>query len=241
MITNPDITVAIAVWNQETYIRQAIESTFTNKSTVEIVIINDGSTDRTKEVIGSIELPPTISLKLINQDHSGNMGSTLAKAYEQATGRYISELGSDDYFLPNALDILCSFMDSNPDVGLCYSGYHSLKDGILSSPTPHPDNQYYQWTNNPQKRLLQNNFIAPPCALRRSIYKKVQYDPTQEINEDYLFKLELSRVTEFKQIKQPLAVLRIRSDSISNNPNTKDKMRFWESEARRKVIERHGY
>jgi len=239
---SPDISVIIAVWNQEKYIRQAIESTFTNTCQVEVVIVNDGSTDSTKVIVEQTTLPSNVTLKLINQEHIGNMGLTLSKAYEQATGRYISELGSDDYYLSSTLDTLVNEMDTAPSsVGLIYSGYFQEKQGqVVSVAIPNPNSQYYQWINNPQQRLLQNNFVTPPCAIRKEVYEKIKYDPTQEINEDYLLKLELSRVTNFLQIKKPLAVLRIRSDSISNNPNTKDRMTFWENEARRKVIERHG-
>jgi len=238
----PDISVVIAVWNQETYIHQAITSTFANSCKIEVIVINDGSTDNTKSIVETITPPSNVILTLINQDHVGNMGQTCSRAYAQTTGQYITELGSDDYYLPLALDALVNAMDKAPlDVGLIYSAYLSEQDGQLTNRvTPDPSNAYYQWINNPQQRLLQNNFVTPPCAIRKEVYEKVKYDPTQEINEDYLLKLELSRVTNFLQIKQPLAVLRIRDDSISNNPNTKDRMIFWENEARRKVIERHG-
>lgn len=236
-----DVSVVIPVWNQEKYIKQAIESTFNNECSIQVVVIDDGSTDRTLQLVDSISTPSNVSMKVIKQDHIGNMGLTLNRAYEQAIGNIISELGSDDYYLPGALDTLVKTMNSSPsNVGLIYSGYYMDREGQRTGPVPGSHNTYYQWINNPEKRLLDNNFVTPPCAIRRQVYEKIRYDPTQEINEDYLLKLELSRVTTFLQIKKPLGVLRIRSDSISNNPNTKDRMKYWEDEARRKVIERHG-
>lgn len=236
-----DISVVIPVYNQEKYIEQAISSAFSNNVSVEVVVLDDGSTDSSLQVVQAIIPPSNITIKILTQENKANMGYTVNRLYENCTSKYVVELGSDDFLLPNALDELFTTMESHPEIGLCYSGYYTMRDGKIGSSTPSPNNKYYHWENNPHLRLLENNFVTPPCAFRRSLYGKVKYDPTQVINEDYLFKLELSRVTKFLQIKKPLGVLRIRSDSISNNPNTKDKMIYWENEARRKVIEKYGY
>lgn len=247
MMKQPDISVAIPVYNQETYIKQAIESTFKNKCRVEIVVLNDGSTDNTQKILESIITPEHVTLVLLKQENTGKMGLNMHRLYSTCSGRYISELGSDDFYVAGALDKLVSTMDQLPEtIGFCYSGHWTMgiKDEIESKDlklNPNPDNKYYHWKNNPKTRLLQNNFVTPPCALRSELYQQVEYDIDQDICEDYLFKLELSRVTEFFQIRSPLAVLRIRQNSISNNPNAKIQMKPWEDRAREKVKERHGW
>lgn len=237
---NVDISFVIALWNQEKYIEQAVTSAFQNKCNVEVVVIDDGSTDSSWEVLQKLTSPSNISFKFLQQEHKGNMGYTVDQLYKNCTGKYVVELGSDDFLLPGALDVLLEAMEQNPNIGLAYSGYYPMTNDVVGISVPNPNNKYYQWINNPELRLLENNFVTPPCAFRRSLYDKVQYDPTQEINEDYLFKLELSRITNFLQIKKPLGVLRIRSDSISNDPTKKDRMTFWENKAREKVLQKYG-
>jgi len=235
-----DVTVVIPVWNQEKNIRQSVESTFSNKCRIEVVVLDDGSTDNTFKILKSISVPKKISLKIKKQKKSGSMGANMHELYSSALGEYVVELGSDDYLIPGALDDLFLEAKNNPDAGLIYSGYYVKKGGKIFGPTPAPENTYYHWSNNPEIRLLENNFVTPPCAFKRSLYDTVKYDVDQEINEDYLFKLELSRVTKFHQLKKPLAVIRVRDDSISNNPKNKDKMRYWENVAREKVIKKYG-
>jgi glycosyltransferase involved in cell wall biosynthesis len=235
-----NITVVIPVWNQDKYIKQSVESTFNNNCLIEVIVLDDGSTDSTWKVLNSIKPPRHVNLVLKKQKRTKNMGLNMHTLYSMANGEYIVELGSDDYFLPGALDTLYSEAIKNVWAGMLYSGYYVKKSGQIIGQTPDPNNKYYQWIDHPEKRLLKNNFVTPPCAFKRSLYEYVKYDTTQEINEDYLFKLELSRFTKFFQIKKHLAVVRVRNDSISNNPKTKDKMIHWENVARDKVIKKYG-
>jgi glycosyltransferase involved in cell wall biosynthesis len=192
--------------------------------------------------------PSNVKLIVLEQANTGNMGYNMHKLYCMASGRHISEIGSDDFYLPGALDILVQTMDSLPkEVGFIYSGYLAMKviDGIDKidqvALTPHPQNNYYLWSNHPERRLMQNNFVTPPCLLRAEIYNNlVKYDDKQILCEDYLFKLELSRITRFHKLDGPLSVVRVRSTSISNNPNAKKDMKPWEDRARDKVRQKYG-
>ena len=167
-----EISVVISVWNQEKYIKQAVESTFTNKCNVEVLVLDDGSKDNTWNLLTEISnLPKNVILKLLRQEHLGMMGANLHKLYSSATGDYIVELGSDDYFLPYALDTLLDAAKNNPTAGLIYSGYYQDKQGSIFGPIPSPSNKYYHWTEFPHLRLLQNNFVTPPCAVKRSLYE----------------------------------------------------------------------
>ncbi|MCK9417946.1 MAG: glycosyltransferase family 2 protein [Nitrospirae bacterium] len=106
-------TVIIATYNREDYLRQAIESVLAQKFTdYEFIVVDDGSTDRTQEIIRSY----ATKIKNIRQE---NQGSEMAykTGVSHADGEYMAFLDSDDYFFPNALaiyDRIIRKLDSPP-------------------------------------------------------------------------------------------------------------------------------
>jgi glycosyltransferase involved in cell wall biosynthesis len=94
-------SVLIPVFNREEYVRQAIDSVLSQDfSDYELIVIDDGSTDRTPEVLGSYGT-------LIHTIHQENQGPGVARSAgaAQARGDYLAFLDSDDVFLPGALDV----------------------------------------------------------------------------------------------------------------------------------------
>jgi glycosyltransferase involved in cell wall biosynthesis len=94
----PAVSVILPAYNCEKYIAQAIESvlqqTFTD---LELIIINDGSIDKTESIILSFSDPRIIYLK--NEINRGLI-FTLNKAIEIAQGNYIARMDADDISLP---------------------------------------------------------------------------------------------------------------------------------------------
>ncbi|SEM69178.1 Glycosyl transferase family 2 [bacterium A37T11] len=112
----PEITVFMAAYNTERYIGEAVESILNQSfEDFELLIVNDGSTDRTREVV----LQFTDSrIKLI--DNPSNMGLTYTRnvALTEARGNYIAVLDSDDIALPNRLKRQYDEMQSRPELAL---------------------------------------------------------------------------------------------------------------------------
>ena len=96
------ISVILPVFNGEKYIRKAIESvlnqTFTN---FELIIVNDGSTDDSLNIINEFR---DNRIKFINQVNQGP-GASRNKALKIASGEYIMFLDSDDFFTSDALEV----------------------------------------------------------------------------------------------------------------------------------------
>lgn len=96
------ISVILPVFNGEKYIRKAIESvlnqTFTN---FELIIVNDGSTDDSLNIINKFR---DNMIKFINQVNQGP-GASRNKALKIASGVYIMFLDSDDFFTSDALEV----------------------------------------------------------------------------------------------------------------------------------------
>ena len=113
MIDNPKVTVFIPAYNREKYIGDAIESilaqTFTN---FEILLIDDGSKDRTIEIMRSYQDP---RVRIIRNEHNLGIPKTRNKGIEQARGEFIAMLDSDDRAFPTRLEKQVSFLDAHHD------------------------------------------------------------------------------------------------------------------------------
>lgn len=112
----PKVSVVMPAFNAEKYIREAVDSilnqTFTD---FEFIIINDGSTDHTKEIILEYDDPRIVLLE--NEKNSGIV-VTLNKGIQFARGEYIARMDSDDISLCNRIERQVLFLDSHAHIGL---------------------------------------------------------------------------------------------------------------------------
>ena len=98
----PVISVILPVFNSEEFIRKAIESVLAQTfEDFELIIVNDGSTDSSKDIIDSFE---DDRIRLISQSNQGP-GAARNNALRIAEGEYIMYLDSDDWFCPDALEV----------------------------------------------------------------------------------------------------------------------------------------
>jgi len=115
MINEPIISVVMAVYNSEKYIREAVDSilnqTFRN---FEFIIINDGSTDKTQEILESYNDPRIV---LTHQKHMG-LTKSLNKGIALAKGKYIARQDADDISLPDRLEKQIEFLELHKDISL---------------------------------------------------------------------------------------------------------------------------
>ena len=97
--TTPTISVIIPVYNAEKYIAQTIQSALgQTHRPAEILIIDDGSTDRSWEILQSFASEPTV--RLLTQPNSG-VSCARNHGLAKATGQWIGFLDSDDLLLPS--------------------------------------------------------------------------------------------------------------------------------------------
>jgi glycosyltransferase involved in cell wall biosynthesis len=119
----PLVSVTVCCYNCQEWIDQTIRSvldqTFTDW---ELVIINDGSADRTEQIINSFSDPRII------YEYQTNQGLPLARnrSIELSRGKYIAFLDHDDLWEPNKLELQIDLLEQRPDVGLVYSDSHLI-------------------------------------------------------------------------------------------------------------------
>jgi len=182
-LENPKVTVLMPVYNGEQYLREAIESILTQSFTdFEFLIINDGSTDSSVEIIESYDDP---RIRLIHNEANLKLVATLNKGVDLARGEYIARMDCDDISLPQRLAKQAAFLDANLScsviavkiilVGANKNVIGEWK-GDRKSATPM---QIY-------RRLPRINCIAHPgVMMRKSVVSKYRYNPVRRHAEDY--------------------------------------------------------
>jgi glycosyltransferase involved in cell wall biosynthesis len=110
----PIVNVIICVYNGEKYITEALSSIFAQTySPIEVIVINDGSTDRT---IHAVEPFFARSLRIYSFDTNQGLASARNKGIELAQGEFIAFIDADDIWLPDKLQLQVDVVDQNPGV-----------------------------------------------------------------------------------------------------------------------------
>jgi len=123
-MNQPLVTVYVVNHNYGRYIEQAVDSVLQQSmQDFELIIIDDGSSDGSREII---ERYAGNAKVLTILQHNKGLNVTNNIAMRAASGKYIVRLDADDYFDDNALQILSSALERNPDVGMVFPDYFEV-------------------------------------------------------------------------------------------------------------------
>jgi len=213
----------MSVYNGEKYLREAIDSilnqTFTD---FEFLIVNDGSTDRTAEILRSYD---DARIKIINNEENIGLTKSLNKGLGMARGEYIARMDADDVAIPERLEKEFEFMESHLDyaaVGTLIKILDKNSKVIGSVDKPTEDDQIREF-------LKKDNCIAHGSAMIRNVCLQDVglYDESMEKAQDYDLWLRLSEKYKLFNIPEYLCMWRSHEDSISAK-HSNEQMHFVE-------------
>lgn len=226
-IANPEISVVMSVYNEEIYLRSAIESvlnqTFRN---FEFIIINDCSTDETNDILKEFEAKDNRIIlyeKPINKGFKGFV-ENLNIGISKARGKYIARMDADDLCLPDRLEKQFNFLEENPEVFLTGSSM------ILMNENGEETGRMNALSNPDliRKRTKIDNPIFHPTIMFRNEPALIYRDKFYAC-EDFDFHLRmLSEKKVLYNISEPLLKYRILESSISRKGNSFVKRLFLE-------------
>lgn len=208
----PKVSVIIPTYNSSKFICDAIDSVLNqNYRNFEIIIIDDGSTDDTKEKLIKYE-------SKINYYYKKNGGPASARNYgvQRSQGEYICFLDADDIFLPKKLEIQVSLLDQyrHAGIGLLYSDFFCIDEydyTIL---------KYYKCKDfSSHKKALQylylHNYINTSTVMVKKDYINQigLFDEELRYLEDYDLWIRLGMEHEFYHIAKPLVKTRSYTNS----------------------------
>jgi glycosyltransferase involved in cell wall biosynthesis len=186
----PTISIIIPAYNAERTILETIASvqqqTF---SDFELIVINDGSTDRTLEVLQSIQ---DERLKIFSYENGG-LPTARNRGISHASGEFIALLDADDLWTPDKLELQLAALQQHPEAGVAYSWTYFMneKEGGRSF---HPCEPVF-FEGNVYAKLLIGDFIynGSNTLIRRQAIDSVgEFDPALKSCEDWDYWVRLA-------------------------------------------------
>jgi len=118
------VTVYVPSRNYGRFLRQALESVFSQTfSDWDLIIFDEASDDETATIAREFVMRAPDRVRLVEHEQPLGLRACANEALDQAQGEYIIRLDADDYFDPSALLVLSHYLDRHPDVGLVYPNW----------------------------------------------------------------------------------------------------------------------
>jgi glycosyltransferase involved in cell wall biosynthesis len=209
----PLISVIIPVYNSEETIHQTIESVLNQTfSDFELIIINDGSTDSTLEIVSNI---PDSRLSIYSYPNSG-VSITRNRGIQKAKGEYIAFIDADDLWTPDKLESQYLALQASPDSGVAYSWI----DYISESGEVIPGGAKGSFNGDVFKSLLLADFVGTgsnPLIRASALAEIGNFDESINYSEDWDLWLRLAAHYSFVVVPQVSVLYRMRAGSLSKN------------------------
>lgn len=203
------VSVLMAVYNGEQYLREAINSildqTFTD---FEYIIVDDGSTDRSLQIINSYQDP---RIKVIRNPHNVGLTRSLNQGLDLACGEYIARMDSDDISLPERLAKQVAYMDAHPEVAVSGTWAKNINSqGVVTGERKMPvgkDLDHHYWRPSP--------IIHPSAIIRRSHLDGLRYDEQIRYAQDFDLWLRIRATHKLSNLPEYLLLYRMHHASIT--------------------------
>lgn len=222
------ISVVIPSYNHATYIAEAINSVLAqSEKDLELIIIDDGSTDNSLEVLSDFT---DRRMRIIGQANQG-AHAAINRGLREASGEYLAILNSDDVYHPRRLEKILAVIQADLQVGLAASyiqiidaqgqslgikhGYHDCEPWLLQ----HPERSF-RAGKDLHAALLTENYLATTSnyVFRRYWYEQVGDFRPLRYAHDWDFALRLARISRLSLIPEPLLRYRVHpSNTIREN------------------------
>ena len=201
MNNNPLVSIVIPAYNAEKYIGRAIKSALNQTwRDVEIIVVDDGSTDRTAETIKSFKDPRVRYIYQQNKD----VGAARNYGIKESGGKYITFLDSDDEYLPQKVAKQTEFLEQNPEYQAVYCDtlqfYSDAPDKLFKKGGFHSSGDIFE-------ELLRSSVINPNAAMidRDILIEVGMFDERLDFPEDWELWLRIARPPKFFGEKLGLA------------------------------------
>lgn len=240
MRCNPVISVVIPVYNCSQYLKETIDSVLSQSyHFVEIITVDDGSTDDSKDILRSYG----DKINLVSKTNGG-VSSARNEGIKVATGDWIAFVDGDDIWHPKKLELQVSAINQFPDSILIYSEFifwSANSEGQYSSPKEVfeevlPINYSQDWMYH--KQLLTNWVLtSTSLVLKSALSKSGLFNEELPVAEDWDLFIRLSHIGPFCKANAKLTLYRQLANSLTGSVKERD----FASEVIETAIEEYGY
>jgi glycosyltransferase involved in cell wall biosynthesis len=211
----PLISIILPVYNREKYIGESIESILNQTyENFELIIINDGSNDKTENIITKYN-----DSRIFYYKNENNRGIVFSrnKGISVAKGKYIAMFDSDDIALKKKFEIQIDYMEKKPEIAMTgtYVLHINAAGKLLKT----------KWKLNassksiPSIQIFRNYFVQSSVVIRKDAIPNNSYSTGFDIVEDSKMWFDVALYNKVVNIKQYLLKYRIHDGGISNQRN----------------------
>jgi len=200
------VSIVLPTHNGSAYLKEALESCLhQTHHDLELILVDDCSSDDTPVIIDGVSDP---RVKRVHNQHNQGLARSLNIGFRLASGKYLTWTSDDNLYEPTAIQVMASYLDEHPEVGLVYADY---------------------WNIDAQGKVIAPGRLAPPTALveyncvnacflyRREVLDQTgDYDPDTALAEDYDYWLRVSARFRLAWLQTPLYYYRRHSSSLTN-------------------------
>lgn len=207
-MNKPLVSVIIPCYNAEKYVEEAIRSVMTQTyPNLEIILTDDCSSDNTLMILETLAAEDS-RIKVIKNEENLKIVKSLNNMIGIAQGKYIARMDADDISLPERIEKQVSFLESNPEYGLCgTNAWHIDESGKKIG------KRYLPETNEDIKFFISfySPIYHPSVFSKAEILKQNLYSEDFPIAEDYelWFRLLFEKKVKFYNIQKFLLKYRI--------------------------------
>jgi glycosyltransferase involved in cell wall biosynthesis len=213
-MSNPIISIVLSVYNAEKYLLKCLQSmknqTYTNW---ELVIINDGSTDSSHQIIKDFIQNLPNKVQYLHLQQNKGLPYCLNLGIQHAKGIYIARIDADDIMFENRLQKQVHFLEKYPAVGVL--GSYAIDINELGNPI----NLFKVAEQDPflkQNLFASCPFIHPSVMIRKYLLTNgMEYRNKYRYAEDYDLWIRLADKTQFANLPEPLIKKRVHNQQIT--------------------------
>ena len=213
----PEVSVIISTYNRAHYVPHAIQSVLDQTfEDFEIIVVDDASTDNTKEVIEKFEDERICYIR-----HKKNKGGSATRntGIKHSRGRFIAFLDDDDLWMPTKLEKQLDLIKNNPRIGVVYTGALEINNSGKVRGFHIPSRR-----GNIFPDILRKNYVGSCSRVlvrKECLDKSGFFDENLPAIQDFDLWVRLAKRYEFDYVEEPLVLYRVHEKRISTNPYIK--------------------
>ncbi len=209
MDKNVKVSILLPVYNASSFLDEAIKSILNQSfGDFELIIMNDGSKDQSKEIILSYS---DIRIQYIENETNLGLIKTLNKGIGLSSGEYIIRMDADDICEPQRIEKQIRFMEKHPDVGVCGTWAHVINNkGDITGKIVNQTSPPFLSVS----LLFSVPLIHPAVCFRSSVLKKHLYQEVP-VAEDFDLWCRINQDTQMANIPEYLFRYRWHDTNIS--------------------------
>jgi len=214
MKKEPKVSIIIPVYNGSNYVKEAIDSAIAQTyKNIEIIVVNDGSTDNSSEIIKSYGDKVKYFYK-----ENGGVSTALNLGISKMTGQYFSWLSHDDRYYPNKIETQIQYLKDNnllDEKVITYSNYDVINE--KSEVVNETRFEVYHPNTKPELALLRGLVSGTALLIPKTAFDEYGvFDEQYRCIQDYLLFFRFMKTYKYIHIPETTNSTRVHSKQVTN-------------------------